>query len=252
METSHVSLLPIAMFCVTRCFSHFRIMKQLIASLAITWTALSLSAKAEALRIMPVGDSITEGGSTFFHYRLPLLLKLRAAGVSFVYAGSRQSASQQGPLAHEGYGGKNSRFLVETVPSNFAKHPADVVLLHACHNHFAEQKPIPGIIEDHVALIAEFRKINPKVMVFVAKPITSAKLPKYSYLPEVGEQLAAMAKRLHTAQQPVIIVDQAKGFDPRKDTIADQVHPNEQGAEKMAQCWFEALKPWVALTQKTR
>lgn len=220
-------------------------MKHFIVSLSLAWSALSLSAKAEALRIMPVGDSITEGGSTFSHYRLPLLFKLRAAGASFVYVGSRQSASPHGPIAHEGYGGKNSRFLVETVPANFEKHPADIVLLHACHNHFADKKPIPGIVADHEALIAAFRKINPKVMVFVAKPITSAKLPKYSYLPELGEQLAAMARRLHTAQQPVIIVDQATGFDPQKDTIADQVHPNEQGAEKMAQRWFDALKPVV-------
>lgn len=205
----------------------------------------TLHAEEKVWRIMPVGDSLTEGGSKFPHYRNSLLKKLRDAGAKVEYVGTRRSGSPMGPLAHEGYGGKNSRFLAQTVPGSFAKHPADIVLLHACHNHFADINPIPGIVADHESMIAAFRKVNPNVMVLVAKPITSAKLPKYSYLPPLGEALAQMAKRLHTEKQPVIIVDQATGFDPQKDTIADLVHPNEQGAEKMAQRWFEALKPVV-------
>lgn len=226
------------------------IMKQIIRLLVIACGILPLLAQEIPWRIMPVGDSITEGGATFSCYRLSLLKKLRDAGVAVEYVGSRKSALPSGPLAHEGYGGKDSRFLAQTVPGSFAKHPADIVLLHACHNQFADKKPIPGIIADHESMIADFRKINPNVMVFVAKPITSAKLPKYSYLPPLGEALAQMAKRLHTDKQPVIIVDQATGFDPSKDTIADLVHPNEQGAEKMAQRWFAALKPVVVSARK--
>jgi len=40
-------------------------------------------------------------------------------------------------------------------------------------------------------------------------------------------------------------VDQFTGFDLQKDTILDKVHPNALGAEKMANKWFLALKPWV-------
>jgi hypothetical protein len=221
------------------------IMRKFLCLLVIMYGALPLFAEQKPLHIMPVGDSITEGGATFSNYRAPLLKKLRDAGAKVEYVGTRRSDSPLGPLAHEGYGGKDSRFLAQTVPGSFTKHPADIVLLHACHNHFAEKKPIPGIVADHEAMIAAFRKINPNVMVLVAQPITSAKLPKYSYLPPLGEALAQMAQRLHTEKQPVILVDQATGFDPQKDTIADLVHPNEQGAEKMAQRWFEALKPLV-------
>jgi len=41
----------------------------------------------------------------------------------------------------------------------------------------------------------------------------------------------------------VIAVNQSDGFDWKTDTIADKVHPNNHGAEKMATRWFEALKP---------
>ncbi len=36
-------------------------------------------------------------------------------------------------------------------------------------------------------------------------------------------------------------MDQATGFDPAADTVADLVHPNATGAAKMRDRWFEAL-----------
>ncbi len=63
---------------------------------------------SKTYRIMPAGDSITEGGSSFSNYRYPLLRKLTAAGYRVQYVGSRSSQSPAGPLAHEGYGGRNA------------------------------------------------------------------------------------------------------------------------------------------------
>jgi hypothetical protein len=83
--------------------------------------------------------------------------------------------------------------------------------------------------------------VNPKVTVLLAQPITSAKLPKYSYLPELGRELVPLAKRLDSPASRIIIVPQADGFDPVKDTVADLVHPNASGAAKMTARWFEAL-----------
>lgn len=202
---------------------------------------LPLHADQKIHRIMPVGDSITEGGSSFSNWRYPLLEKLRTAGYRIEYVGSRKSPSPIGDLAHEGYGGKNSGFLAATVPGNFRKHPADIVLLHAGHNQFADQKPVPQMLKDTESLILNFRKVNPKVTVLLAQPITSGKLPKYSYLPELGRELVPLAKRLDSPASRIIIVPQADGFDPVKDTVADLVHPNASGAAKMTERWFEAL-----------
>ncbi|MEI6195407.1 MAG: hypothetical protein WCS42_13865, partial [Verrucomicrobiota bacterium] len=49
-------------------------------------------------RIMPVGDSITEGGATFSSYRYPLWERLFAAGYLVEFVGSRTSESRIGPL----------------------------------------------------------------------------------------------------------------------------------------------------------
>lgn len=197
-------------------------------------------------RIMPVGDSITEGGKSFVCYRYPLWKKLTDAGYRFEFVGSRQSDSPAGPLRHEGYGGKNAEFLAGIVPENFRKHPADIVLLHCGHNHFADEKPVPKILAATESLIGALRRENPRVVVCLAQVIPSGKLPKYSYIPELNRSIAELAKRMNTPEQPVILVDQATGFDVEKDTVADRVHPTATGAEKMASRWFEALSKVMA------
>jgi lysophospholipase L1-like esterase len=132
--------------------------------------------------------------------------------------------------------------LSEHVPARFAADPAAVILLHAGHNHFSEERPVPGIIAATERLIRAFRSANPRVAVLLAQVIPSGKLPKYDYIPELNLALAELATRLNSAAQPVILVNQAEGFDWRTDTIDDHVHPNAAGAEKMATRWFDALR----------
>jgi lysophospholipase L1-like esterase len=204
-------------------------------------TAAQALGKEPTYRIMPVGDSITEGGKAFSTYRVPLLEKLRAAGYSVEYVGSRTRQSPLGPLQHEGYSGKNAEYLAKVVGKSFHDHPADIVLIHAGHNHFANEKPIPGIIAATESMITTFRTQNPHVIILLAQVIPSGKLPKYAYLPDLNRAIAELAKRLDTPTQRVILVDQAEGFDPAKDAIADHTHPNARGADKMAAKWFAAL-----------
>ena len=205
---------------------------------------ISLSA-AEPVRILAVGDSITQGGKTFVTYRLPLDQKLRAAGLHYEFVGSQQSEGPNGPLWHEGYGGKNAEFLSGILPAKLQLAKPDIILLHCGHNHTVEEKPVPGIIAAERAIIQAARKQNPKVVILLAQVIASGKLPKYGYLPELNQAEVLLARELNQPEAPVIIVDQFTGFNPQQDTIADLVHPNAQGAEKMATRWFEALKPWL-------
>jgi len=199
------------------------------------------AAEATAFRIMALGDSITQGGKTFATYRIPLAAKLQAAGVRFVFVGSQKTDTPQGPLWHEGYGGKNAEFLATILEARLKANPANVLMLQAGHNHFIEEKPVAGIVAAHREMITTARRLNPKSIFFVAQVIPSGKLPKYSYIPELNLALAALVKELHRPEQPVYLVDLATGFDPAKDTIADLVHPNTAGAEKIAQRWSEAL-----------
>jgi len=204
------------------------------------------AAEPAPVRIMAVGDSITQGGGkTFATYRILLAEKLKVAGVRCEFVGSRPTEGSATPLWHEGYGGKNAEYLASILEAKLKAHPADVVMLQAGHNHFVEEKPVAGIVAAHREMVTTARKLNPKAVVFIAQVIPSGKLPKYAYIPELNVALAALVKELHRPGQPVYLVDLATGFDVATDTIPDRVHPNDRGAEKIAQRWCEALTPWL-------
>ena len=216
------------------------------AVLSVLCAALSaVAALAEPVRLLAIGDSITQGGKTFMTYRLPLDQKLRAAGWSYEFVGSQQSEGPHGPLWHEGYGGKNAEFLAGLLPQKLRQAKPDIILLHCGHNHSAEEKPVPGILAAERAIIEAARQQNPQVVILLAQVIPSGKLPKYAYLPELNQAEVFLARELTRPGSPVMIVDLATGFDPQKDTILDKVHPNAQGAEKMATRWLAALRPFM-------
>jgi acetyl esterase/lipase len=194
-------------------------------------------------KVMAVGDSITEGGSTFSNWRYPLWEKLTAAGYFIEYVGSRGAASRIGTLQHEGYGGQNVEYLATQLQTKFPQNPADIVLLHAGHNYSSETELnlVPRMLAATESIIATCRATRPDVTILLAQVIPSLKLPKYSYIPEFNAALPSLAARLGTATSPVIIVDQATDFDPATDTVADLVHPNAAGAAKMRDQWFDAL-----------
>jgi acetyl esterase/lipase len=219
--------------------------------LAAGWLTAAGSAGQPVYRIMPVGDSITEGGQTFSNYRYLLWEKLFAAGYLVEFVGSRTGESRVGPLRHEAYGGKNAEFLAQVLEQSFPTNIADIVLIHAGHNHDRAEAPVRGIVEATESMIRTARRTNPGVIVLVAQVIPSGKLPKYEYLPELNLALGTMARRLNTPQSPVWAVDMAAGFDWRTDTIADKVHPNAKGAEKMAAKWFAALTEAMAAPSRS-
>ncbi|MBX3740573.1 MAG: alpha/beta hydrolase fold domain-containing protein [Akkermansiaceae bacterium] len=189
-------------------------------------------------RILCLGDSITEGGSTFKVYRHVLAEKLDKAGIPVVFVGPKKDKAG---LAHGGYGGKSIEQVAVEYGKFHAAHPADVVIIHSGHNHTVEEKPIPGIIRTAEEMITLARKDNPQVIILLAKVIPSGKLPKYEYIPELNKEIAKLAEKLK-----VTVVDQETGFDWKTDTIQDMVHPSASGAEKMGAKFFDALQPLLA------
>lgn len=202
-------------------------------------------------KIMPVGDSITEGGGTFWVYRLPLAAKLNAAGYRFEYVGSKTSF---GGVPHEGYAGNNATQVASQMVSHVGAYSPDIVLIHSGHNfdlNTESESQIIGKIETATrSMITAARTANPQVTIVLAQVITSPKpsdnnpnVVKYGYIPALNTRLAQVAAELNTTAQPVIIVNQAEGWDTPTDAIGDLVHPSEAGAEKMATKWFAALQP---------
>ena len=206
-----------------------------------------------AVTVLPLGDSITQGGGNFVSYLFPLCRKLAAQGLDAEFVGPRVQRFQGIELHHCGFGGKTIEFLDTQIDSLYRLFPADVVLIHAGHNHFVENDPVGGIIAAHRSVIDKILALNPSAFIFVAQVIGSGKLPKYAYIPELNRQLEEMVLGYGSGQ--VRLVDAGKGFDWQTCTIGDHVHPNETGAGIIADNWFAALAPLLRsgrLTGDTR
>lgn len=222
---------------------------------------MSAASQPNPVTIMPLGDSITEGSEDFSVYRYPLMEKLSAAAYAVEFVGTRTTQGRPespfGVLRHEGYSGRNIEFIEGIFENSYRQNPADIILMHSGHNHSVEENPVEGMIRATRSVISKARAIRPGVTLLLSQVIPSGKLPKYSYHDAFNRSVACLVTELNTREQPVILVDHREGFDWRTDTIADHVHPNAQGAEKMAEKWFQALKkvlpcPAVAPGSKTR
>ena len=202
--------------------------------------ALNAGEGGKRLTVMGLGDSITEGGDGFSTYLYPLWERLFAGGYDADFIGPRQSECRIGRLSHCGFSGKNVEFLEARIDSIYRKYPADVVLLHAGHNHFAEERPVEGMMRAYKSIIGKIHAVNPQALVFLAKVTPSGKLPKYSYIPELNRRIEAYVDSLKDGR--VVLVDMARGHDWRTMTIEDKVHPNKVGREFMAGRWFDAIR----------
>jgi lysophospholipase L1-like esterase len=196
----------------------------------------------EPKTVLAIGDSITQGGGNFVCYRQVLVPELKKRRFAVEFIGPQKDATSH----HAGYGGKNTAYLRSISQATYQQYPADFVLIHSGHNSFSQDKPVPGIVDDTKGMIENITAINPKVTILLAQVITSGKLPKYSYIPELNEALATMAKEMTAKGYKIILVNQAEGFDWTTDTVKDMVHPNASGAQKMADKWMIALEPLLS------
>lgn len=189
--------------------------------------------------ILGFGDSITEGGPDFYSYLFPLDSMLRSRGYDAQFIGPRTSVLHGDTLHHSGYSGRNAEYLAARADSIYSLYPADLVLLHAGHNHFVEEAPVPGIIKAQRAIIQTIRRIKPSAVIMVAAVITAGKLPKYEYIPSLNESIRKMVEAYHDPN--IRFVDQQKGWSWEQYTIGDKVHPNKAGAGILASKWFDAI-----------
>jgi lysophospholipase L1-like esterase len=205
--------------------------------LAILFIISSSTLARETPTVLALGDSITAGGKSFICYRQVLIPELRKKGIAFEFIGPNKDAAS----AHAGYGGKNTAQLLSILKSIYRKYPADILMLHSGHNSFSKDKPISKIVNDTEKIIENVKKINPNVTILLAQVILAGKLPKYSYIPKLNKELASLATRLSKQGYNIVLVNHAKGFNWKTDTISDKVHPNAAGAKKMADKWMDAL-----------
>ena len=206
-------------------------------------------------RIMPLGDSITQGSRPYDSYRRPLWHLLQNNGFTNVdFVGSMSRNSQFDPpnpdfdSNHEGHSGWRADELAGQIITWATAAQPDIVLLHAGSNDVFQWFSDESTIADLSLIIDRLRQVNPNVKILLAQIIPHNRANTPFGVENLNAMIANLAVTKNTAQSPVIVVDQYTGFNVATDTY-DNVHPNVSGEQKLAQKWFQALMPLLTPQQ---
>ncbi len=199
---------------------------------------------APVVKILPIGDSITQGGhlGTEYTYRLPLFELLQEVGVEPDYIGSRTTGldpSFRWPAKfdpqHEGYYGQTTRDVVRQVEARLPALAApDIALVHLGTNDSGWRSG-SDVIAPLKSLIAELREQNPRVVVLVALPAKPVRAGGWL----MRWELWLMALGASTRASPVVTVDQSS--EALRQATFDGVHPSPEGQRQMAGHWLQAM-----------
>lgn len=189
-------------------------------------------------RVMPLGDSITEGTQVPGGYRIGLWQRMAGAGYRVDFVGSQfNGPAGLGDHDHEGHPGWRIDQIDANVSGWLRSTTPRTVLLHIGTNDVLQNYNVAGAPGRLSTLIDHIIAAAPSADVFVATIIPLA---------NAGQEAAA---RTFNAALPGIV--QSKG--PRVHLVdmhaalttadlIDGVHPTAGGYDKMAATWYAALR----------
>lgn len=141
---------------------------------------------------------------------------------------------------------------VPGLSESLAKKP-NVILLHAGTNEFTKHETgedpekAPERLEH---LIDSLLERAPGVTLIVAQIIHCPQTTFKDRIPVFNEAIPKIVARKAEAGHKILTVDMSKIGHEGSGDLADDLHPSDQGYEKMAKLWYEALgtaseKKWI-------
>lgn len=213
------------------------------------------------LRIVPIGDSITQGrlgdGSfdsseaSTLSYRYALWQLFVDAGIDVDFVGSHAGGfggdpawedyrGQRFDRDHEGHWGWRLDDIRDSLPAWLGEYEADVALIMLGTNDVNAGDTVSQMLLEAEDIIAILRQANPDIVI-----IWGHAFQEWDPFPAFREEMEALAIEMSTARSPILTVSRADDWVsdpslPASDTV-DWVHPNLRGDQKLAEAFFEAI-----------
>jgi lysophospholipase L1-like esterase len=219
------------------------------------------------LKIMPVGDSITDDCSTNGAWRAPLQPLLETNGVAFTNTGRLTSAGYAGftKRRHEGYCGAvigppgvfavynystADAYLQRIVRDALAitnNRPDLVLILIGANDIGRGRNPWAVATNDMPNLLSVIFSNVPNAHVFLAKTTTlqNAGIGYGVYatnVPIYNAALQRMVNQRRAAGQNVFLADMFSAVDYSTGFLADHLHPNPVGLKAIAAEWAARIQ----------
>ncbi len=216
-----------------------------VAMMGFTAHSQKVQAASPAVRIMPLGDSITGSPGC---WRALLWNNLQNTGytnIHFVGTQPPQGCGIPYDGDNEGHGGALATNIVSLneLPGWLSATNPDIVLMHLGTNDVWSNIATSTILTAYSTLIDQMRANNPNMKILVAQiiPINPSGCTYCAQgVIALDAAIPAWARAKSTAQSPIVVVDQWTGFDDSTDTV-DGVHPNDAGNQKIASKWYPPL-----------
>lgn len=203
------------------------------------------AAGADVARVMPLGDSITDGYGVPGGYRIDLEDGLLADGRRVDFVGSLSNGTQElADREHEGHNGWRIDQVAAGVEGWLDTHDPDVVLLKIGTNDMVRGHDVArapqrlGALVDRIAARAPSATVLVSTLAPLGWPDGEARVRAFNAeLPALVQDRARQGQRVH-------LVDMHSALT-RQD-LSDGIHPSRAGYSKMAAVWRNALQDVLA------
>lgn len=221
---------------------------------------------AQTLRILPFGNSITEGTdgnppqeSLRIAYRHTLYTLLTAGGYNFNFVGHKSGGYGIFPDAeHGGIPGTRDQYLVRLLQDGYDLrweeqitpggqpyldvYPADLILLHIGTNDITHSEgPSPNSVSQILDEIDAWEnRTGNEVTVLVAR-ILNRKVYDLTTT-QFNNNVAAMVAARDDPSIMMVDIENGAGINYAVEMQDDEIHPYESAYVKMGQKWFEGIQ----------
>ncbi|TQM78704.1 lysophospholipase L1-like esterase [Saccharothrix saharensis] len=218
--------------------------RQMLASAAAALTLVAAAVVAvgtaqadSGVKVMPLGDSITDGFNVPGGYRVDLWRKLVAGGRTVDFVGSMTNGpTSLGDRNHEGHSGWTIAQIDNNVTNWLRTYTPRTILLHIGTNDMYGGDP-GGAPQRLSNLVDRITTLAPDADLFVATivPLSSGDATVRAF----NSTIPSMVQSKVNAGKKVHLVDMYRALTTAD--LADGVHPNAGGYSKMATVWYNAL-----------
>ncbi len=187
---------------------------------------------ASSLRVMPLGDSITDGvgSTTAAGYRKPLWDRLAAGGHTIDFVGSRRVGAMADP-DNEGHSGALIGDIARDATRWISTYRPNIVTLHLGTNDMDRGFQVATAPARLGALIDQVLDAAPDAAVLVADLVPSTKPEVQSRIAAFNRQIPGLIQGRQNAGKRVWHVEMS---DVATADLQDSLHPNDRGYDKMS------------------
>jgi acyl-CoA thioesterase I len=224
----------------------------------------------ETTNILCLGNSITNGTSTFNSYRRDLWQMLHTGNYNIDFIGSWNKHHMGGEfpnadfdLDHEGHSGWTAADIFHApdwdstrgnINQWLKEYTPDIVLVELGTNDVFQCRKIPDVIENFAALVQRLRNKNKYVKIFFAqipplgpqwaqKKLCGNDTTYDQTIRILNRAIELFVKANTAADSPLFSVDQYSGITAANQY--DDIHPNLSGEKIMAERWFSAIHGFI-------